>query len=79
MDDYNQGHSTTKTSQEVDVEEVNQEPKQIHFLKFFSYITCQDKLLLFFGTLASILAGAILPSISLVMGNVAAAFSGNEP
>jgi hypothetical protein len=34
--------------------------------------------LLTFGTLAAVLAGAILPSISLVMGNVAAAFSGNE-
>jgi hypothetical protein len=31
-----------------------------------------------FGTVASVLAGAILPSISLVMGNVAAAFSGNS-
>lgn len=31
-----------------------------------------------FGTLASVLAGGILPSISLVMGNVAAAFSGNS-
>lgn len=31
-----------------------------------------------FGTIAAVLAGAILPSISLVMGNVAAAFSGNS-
>jgi F0F1-type ATP synthase membrane subunit c/vacuolar-type H+-ATPase subunit K len=31
-----------------------------------------------FGTIAAVLVGAILPSISLVMGNVAAAFSGNS-
>jgi ATP-binding cassette subfamily B (MDR/TAP) protein 1 len=30
------------------------------------------------GTAAAILAGAILPSISLVMGNVAVAFSGGS-
>jgi len=39
----------------------------------------RDKFLLVFGTLAAVLAGGILPSISLVMGNVAAAFSGNDP
>ena len=35
----------------------------------------QDKLLLAFGTLSAILAGAILPSVSLIMGNVANAFT----
>ena len=44
-------------------------------LKFFSYITFYDKLLLVIGTLSAILAGAILPSISLIMGNVADAFT----
>jgi ATP-binding cassette subfamily B (MDR/TAP) protein 1 len=43
--------------------------------KFFSYITFYDKLLLVIGTLSAILAGAILPSISLIMGNVADAFT----
>lgn len=44
-------------------------------------MTPQDRHLLWFGTLAAVLAGAILPSISLVMGNVAAIFSGdpNQP
>jgi len=46
-------------------------------LKFFSFITTYDKLLLAVGTISSILAGAILPSVSLIMGNVAAAFSGS--
>jgi hypothetical protein len=57
----------------------NKEPKQIRLSKFFQYLDCNDKALLVFGTVASVLAGGILPSISLVMGNVAAAFSGNDP
>lgn len=44
--------------------------------KFFKYISLQDKLLLTFGTISAILAGAILPSVSLIMGNVANAFTG---
>jgi hypothetical protein len=55
-----------------------EEAKQIPFVKFFSYLDYRDKFLLVFGTLAAILAGGILPSISLVMGNVAAAFSGHD-
>ena len=54
-------------------------PEQISLLKFFTYITLYDKLLLFIGSLSALLAGAILPSISLIMGNVASAFSGNDP
>jgi ATP-binding cassette subfamily B (MDR/TAP) protein 1 len=38
-------------------------------------LTSFDKILLVVGTTAAIIAGAILPSISLVMGNVAAAFT----
>ena len=44
-------------------------------MKFFTYITAYDKLLLFVGILSAMLAGAILPSVSLVMGNVADAFT----
>jgi ATP-binding cassette subfamily B (MDR/TAP) protein 1 len=49
--------------------------RQIAFSKYFTYLTPMDRLLLVVGTLAAVLAGAILPSISLVMGNVAAAFT----
>ena len=56
-----------------------EEVKPISLLKFFSYCDYRDKFLLICGTTAAVLAGAILPSISLVMGNVAAAFSGNDP
>mgnify|MGYP000022702068 CR=1 FL=1 len=45
-------------------------------IKFFSYITLYDKLLLFIGSISAIAAGAILPSVSLIMGNVANAFTG---
>lgn len=53
-------------------------PRQIPFTKYFTYLTTNDKILLGAGTAAAILAGAILPSISLVMGNVAVAFSGGS-
>ena len=58
---------------------VEEEAKPISLLKFFTYCDYRDKFLLICGTTAAVLAGAILPSISLVMGNVAAAFSGNDP
>ena len=51
------------------------QPRQVSILKFFTFITFYDKFLLFIGTLSSILAGAILPSVSLIMGNVANAFT----
>ena len=35
--------------------------------------------MLFVGSLSAVLAGAILPSVSLIMGNVATAFSGGDP
>ena len=57
--------------------EIEPEKPQIAFTKFFSYIGTTDKVLLVVGTICSVLAGTILPSISLIMGNVAAAFSGN--
>ena len=66
--------------QKDDAKELKQQPRQISFLKFFSFLSLTDKILLVIGTSASIIAGAILPSISLVMGNVAVAFSGgNSP
>jgi len=47
-------------------------------MKFFSYLSFTDKILLVIGTTSAILAGGILPSVSLVMGNVAVAFSGGN-
>ena len=65
------------TQRNYDQENVDDddEIKTIGLGKFFSYLTGYDKLLLFIGSFAAILAGAILPSVSLIMGNVASAFS----
>ena len=60
---------------EGEEEDAEAAPRQVSILKFFTYITFYDKFLLFIGTLSSILAGAILPSVSLIMGNVANAFT----
>ena len=52
-----------------------QAPRQLSLFKFFKYLRPYDKVLLAFGTLSAVCAGAILPSISLIMGNVADAFT----
>lgn len=52
--------------------------RQIPFTKFFQYMDSNDRILLYVGTFAAVAAGAILPSISLVMGNVAAIFSNSQ-
>ena len=52
-----------------------QEVKSVAFTKYFQNLTRFDKVLLISGSLAAIIAGIILPSISLVMGNIAIAFS----
>ena len=56
--------------------EDGEEEKPISFFQFFKYLSVHDKCLLYIGTAASIIAGMILPSISLIMGNVTAAFTG---
>ena len=43
--------------------------------KFFKNLCFGDKVLLGVGSFAAIAAGAILPSISLIMGNVAMTFT----
>lgn len=53
----------------------DQPPESIGFLTFFRYMTRFDKMLFVIGTFSAVLAGIILPSISLIMANVAQAFS----
>lgn len=60
---------------ETDPDSDDEGPDQIPISKFFTYLSGYDKLLLFIGSLAAIIAGGILPSVSLIMGNVASAFS----
>jgi hypothetical protein len=42
----------------------------IEFKKFFTYMTKKDRTLMICGTLSSIIAGILLPCISLAMGEI---------
>ena len=42
----------------------------IPFSKFFTYMTKKDKILMICGTVSSVLAGFLLPCISLAMGSI---------
>lgn len=53
----------------------DQPPESIGFFTFFRYMQRFDKVLFVIGTFSAVLAGMILPSISLIMANVAQAFS----
>jgi len=50
-------------------------PETMPYLKFFTFINWSDKVLLIFGTFSAIIAGMILPSISVIMGNISVAFT----
>ena len=51
-------------------------PESIGFMTFFRYMGSTEKLLFGVGTFSALVAGMILPSISLIMANVAQSFSG---
>lgn len=44
------------------------------FSKFFTYITTGERILLYIGTLSAIIAGALIPAIAIVMGDVTNTF-----
>lgn len=48
--------------------------KAIKFSKFFTYVTFREKILMFVGTLGAIFAGALMPAISIVIGNISDTF-----
>ena len=48
--------------------------KPVNFTRFLSYNTSRENLYMVLGTAGSVLAGLLLPSISLVMGEVTTAF-----
>ena len=78
LQDSNSGipaKSKVAGNSEMDPDSDDEGPDQIPISKFFTYLSGYDKLLLFIGSLAAIIAGGILPSVSLIMGNVASAFS----
>ena len=49
-------------------------PKPINFCRFLSYNTKKENLYMALGTFGSVMAGLLLPSISMVMGEVTTAF-----
>lgn len=61
--------------QPTQVEMLEEEaPRSMAFTKFFTFIEGYDWVLLILGTSSAIIAGALLPSISLVMGHVSSEF-----
>lgn len=53
-------------------------PEAISFFTFFRYLSPTDKVLLGVGTFSAVAAGCILPSIAIVMANVAYVFTSND-
>jgi hypothetical protein len=51
--------------------------KGTSFIRLFSGLSRKEKLILVSGTLSAIIAGVMLPCLSLFMGNIAVAFSGS--
>jgi ATP-binding cassette subfamily B (MDR/TAP) protein 1 len=70
-----QGSIINEDDQVKEIENREENPEQVPITKFFTYINGNDKTLLIIGTVTAILAGGLMPSISLIMGNVAAAFT----
>ena len=52
------------------------EPKKVSFLRYYQNLDAHDRTLMISGLIAAVIAGIIMPSISLVMANIAMAFSG---
>ena len=50
--------------------------RDFSFFKFFSFLRPSDKFLLIVGTISALIAGMILPTIAVIMGSVAEAFTG---
>jgi len=51
---------------------------KVPLIKFFYGITALDRVLLITGTVSAVIAGLILPSIALFMGNIAVVFSDSK-
>lgn len=42
--------------------------------KFFTYLTRKDKVLMWIGTISSLIGGAVLPCMAIAMGEVTNSF-----
>ena len=47
--------------------------------RLFKYGSQKDKVMLAIGTVAAALAGLLIPSIALIMGNIASTFGSADP
>jgi hypothetical protein len=50
------------------------EDDMIKFSKFFSFMTCKEKSLMILGTLGALLAGFLLPCMSIAVGELTDTF-----
>jgi ATP-binding cassette, subfamily B (MDR/TAP), member 1 len=65
---------------EMQEEEEKKKKDMIAFNKFFTYITPMDRFLMIFGSISAVIAGALLPCISLALGSVTNTFDpSNSP
>jgi len=69
-----------KSEEEQKVEEVKgkpaapPKPEMVPFSHFFMYCTPGEKVMLYMGYLACVLAGLLIPSISILMGEITVSF-----
>ena len=47
----------------------------INFSKFFQFISPKDKMMIAIGSMSAVLAGALLPTLAIVMGEVTNTFN----
>lgn len=67
-------NAPSKNEHEGEEEKEGVVDEMINFNKFFTYITFKDKLLIIFGTLGALIAGVLLPCISLAFGSITNSF-----
>lgn len=60
-------NSTQKTNTKKEIE-------QVDFKKFYTFITFREKFYLILGTIGAIIGGGMIPSISIIMGDVTDTF-----
>ncbi|KAM9968902.1 hypothetical protein ACTFIW_000305 [Dictyostelium discoideum] len=74
-DDYNDGaDERVKTEEEIKKEAENELNQSVPFLSLFRFADNTDKVLMFLGTIAAVINGAAMPTVSLVFGLVVDAF-----
>lgn len=68
----NKVHEVNPDKNEVTV--AAKKPEMIKFSSFFRYLTIKDKLLISIGSISAVCCGCLLPSMSIMLGEVTNAF-----